>query len=133
MPSGGAKSRRKGKSSTHEKAIRAKPMSGESLRIKKVIRMRDSTGRAASGQANSRQDFRENPGGFYASKLLIEALEGIIQFAMIKSQRVQDGGMQVTDLDWVFSYFVAEIVGLTESHARFYSAASQPDRKGPGI
>ena len=48
---------------------------------------------------------------------------------MVEAQQVQDGGVQVVDVDLVLDGVPAEVVGGSESHAALDAAAGQPHRK----
>lgn len=51
-------------------------------------------------------------GMFDSGQALIQALERKDQAIVIDSQLVQDRGVQVSDVHWVFVDVVAEVVGL---------------------
>ena len=51
------------------------------------------------------------------------------QAFVIQAQQVQDRGVQVVDVDWVFNGVPAEFVGGAVSHASSDAAASQPHRE----
>ena len=45
---------------------------------------------------------------------------------MVESEQMQDGGVQVVDMDLVLGGIVTELVGRTVSESRFCTATGQP-------
>ena len=56
----------------------------------------------------------------------IAALEAVAEAGVIEAEQVQDGGVQVVDVDFVLGGVEAEFVGLADGDARFHAAAGQP-------
>ena len=48
---------------------------------------------------------------------------------MVESEQMQDGGVQVVDMDLVLGGIVTELVGRTVSESRFCTATGQPHRE----
>src|SRR5580698_10308674 len=51
---------------------------------------------------------------------------------MVESHEVEDGGVEIVDVDGVADDIVPEVVGLA-IHAGFYAAAGHPDGKAAGV
>ena len=49
------------------------------------------------------------------------------EFFMVDTEKVEDGGIEVVDVDWVFGDVVTPIICLTVCDAAFYSTAGHPD------
>ena len=73
------------------------------------------------------QDFRNDAGRFYAGELLVEALIGIAEGAIVESQQIKHGGMQITYFDGIAHNVIAEIVGGPVADAFLDTASGQPD------
>ena len=65
----------------------------------------------------------------YAGESHVETLEFIAQATVVDAQTVQDGGIQVVDVNGVFDDVVTKVVGLAIDHAGLDSAAGHPDGK----
>ncbi len=52
---------------------------------------------------------------------------------VIEAEEMQDGGVEVANVDGVGAYAVAEFVGFAVGDAGFHSPASHPDDEGVGI
>src|SRR5262245_62514976 len=63
----------------------------------------------------------------------VAALEPVGQSGMVESQEVEDGGVQVVDMDRVLDRVEAQVVGTAERRARLDAAAGQPDREAVGV
>ena len=61
------------------------------------------------------------------------ALELECQPRVVDAEAVEDGGLQIMDVDWVPGHVVAKIVGLAVGDARFDAAAGQPDREAARV
>ena len=72
-------------------------------------------------------DFSRDVGEAVASTLVFEG-----KFFMIESHEVEDGGVEIVDVDGVPDDVVAEVVGLA-IYAGFYAAAGHPDGKAAGV
>src|SRR5262245_26377185 len=57
----------------------------------------------------------------------VSPLEAVRQPGVIDSQAVQDGGLEVVDVDGVFHDVVAELVGLAVGDPSLDAAAGHPD------
>ena len=55
------------------------------------------------------------------------------QPGMVEAEQVQDGGVEVVDVDGAFDGAVAELVGGTVDVAAFHAAAGKPDREAPVV
>ena len=60
----------------------------------------------------------------------IPTLESIRQFGVIETEKVQDRGVQVMDMDAVFDHIEPQLVALSDCDARPYAAAGHPHREG---
>ncbi len=59
----------------------------------------------------------------------IAALETIGQLLVVETEQVEDGRVEVVDVDFVFGRIEAEVIRLAEGEAGFRSAAGQPHRE----
>src|SRR5438034_708711 len=59
----------------------------------------------------------------------VAALEAEGEAKVVETEQVQNGGMQVVDMDDVLDAVVADVVGLPERHPRLHAAAGQPHRE----
>ena len=48
---------------------------------------------------------------------------------VIETEQMQNGGMQVVHMDFVFYRLEAKLVGLSVGHSAFYSSSSEPHRE----
>ena len=58
---------------------------------------------------------------------VVAALEAEGEFGVVEAEEVEDGGVEVVDVDFVFDGVKAELVGLAVSDATFDAAAGEPD------
>src|SRR5437879_3437797 len=77
-------------------------------------------------KTRSGQDAFNRIGFFDTSQPLIQALELIGEEPMINSQAMENGGIDVADMNRIFGDVVAEIVRLAVNHPAFDAAASHP-------
>ena len=63
----------------------------------------------------------------YIGEPVIAALVAVGEFFMVDAEEVEDGGIEIVDVDRVLGDVVAPIVGLTVCDAAFYSTAGHPD------
>ena len=66
-------------------------------------------------------------------KTVIAPLEAVNQLFVIKSEKVQDGGLKIVDMDRVLGWAEAEFVTLPMISAALYSATSEPHHKAMWI
>src|SRR5262245_49281568 len=85
--------------------------------------------RSSSGTVASRQQLADDLAGD-VRQAKVAALEAHSQAEMIQSQKMQDGGLQIVDVDAVLGGTEAEFVGGAESDAGLDAAAGQPHGKG---
>lgn len=64
---------------------------------------------------------------------VVAAVVAVGEFFVIEAEEVEEGGVEVVDVDFVFDGFVAELVGGTMMHAGFDAAAGHPDGEAFGI
>ncbi len=57
----------------------------------------------------------------------------IRQLVVIQSQQMQEGGVQIVHMYFVFDRFMPKLVGLAVSKPRLDSTAGQPNRKSAWI
>jgi hypothetical protein len=69
----------------------------------------------------------------YVGQAEIAAGVSVGEAGVIEAEQVQEGGMEVVDVDRFFDGAVAELIGGAISHAAFDSAAGEPDGKAPVI
>ena len=60
-------------------------------------------------------------------KAVVSSLITVGEFFMVDAEEVEDGGIEIVDVDRVLGDVVAPIVGLTVCDAAFYSTAGHPD------
>src|SRR5215469_6466447 len=82
---------------------------------------------------HSCQNVRDNACRLYAGQLLFQALKPIVELAMIESEQIKHGRVQVANLNRIFDDFVAHIVGLPMRDAGPRSTPGQPDCEGTRI
>src|SRR5215469_9862685 len=82
---------------------------------------------------HSCKNFAHHSRRLHAGQLLFQALKPVVQLVMIESQQIEQGCVQVANLDRIFDDFVSHIVGLPMTDAGFYSATCQPDRESARI
>src|SRR5258708_18295670 len=58
----------------------------------------------------------------------VAALEAVGELLVINAHAVQDGRVQIVDVDRIFHDIVTVVVGLAETEAGLDSAAGHPDR-----
>ena len=63
----------------------------------------------------------------------VAALEFVGQLLVVDAHAVQDGGVEVVDVDGVFGDVVAEVVGLAVGQAALDPAAGHPHREVAGM
>lgn len=56
----------------------------------------------------------------------VAALKAVGEPEVVEPQEMEQRGMEIVDVDFVFGDIEAEIIGFTESDAWFYSATSHP-------
>ena len=64
---------------------------------------------------------------------VIAPVVAVGELFVIKPQEMQQRGVEVVDVDFVFNGFVAELIRGTMMHAAFDAAASHPDGKTFGV
>src|SRR5579884_4364314 len=63
----------------------------------------------------------------------VAALEAVGQLRVIEAQQMQEGRVQVVDVDLVLDHVEAEVVGLAQRQARPEAAAGHPNGEGVGV
>src|SRR5579859_4012134 len=63
----------------------------------------------------------------------IAALEAVGQPGVLHAQQVQDGGLQIVNVNGVSADVEAELIGSAVGDARFGAAAGQEDGKGKWV
>src|SRR5688500_5637099 len=63
----------------------------------------------------------------------VAALEAEGEFGVVEAEEVEEGGVQVVDVDLVLGGVEAELVGLAEGEPRFDAAAGQPHAEAVGM
>src|SRR5262245_18058773 len=61
-----------------------------------------------------------------AGEPLVQALVAVAEAAVVVAEQVQDGGVEVADVDGVLDDVVGEVVGLAVDGAALDAAAGQP-------
>ena len=61
---------------------------------------------------------------------IVAALEFIGELFVIDSEEVEEGGVEIVNVDGVFDGVKADVVGLAVGDAGFHAAASHPDGEG---
>src|SRR5205814_9116127 len=67
------------------------------------------------------------------SEALVTALVLVSQLRVVDSQAMQDGGLQVVDVDGVFNNVIAIIIRLAETDAWLDAAARHPDAEAAWV
>jgi hypothetical protein len=63
----------------------------------------------------------------------VAALESCGEFGVIEAEEMENGSVEVVDVDFVFDGVEAEFVGFPVVDAAFDAAASHPHREGVGV
>src|SRR6185312_16071222 len=63
----------------------------------------------------------------------VAALEAVGEARVVEAEEVEDGGVEVVDVDGVFGDVEAEVVGFAEGDAGFYTAAGEPIGEAVGV
>src|SRR5258708_3735143 len=79
------------------------------------------------------QDCRYGLSPFDAGELLVEALELVGEAFVVDAHAVEDGGVQVVDVDGVFDGVVGEVVGFAVDVAGLDAAAGEPGAEVSGV
>src|SRR5882762_202735 len=61
-----------------------------------------------------------------AGQLLIQSLELVGKARMIDPHAMQNGGVDVSNVNWIFDDVIAEVIGLAVNHAAFDTASRHP-------
>ncbi len=72
-------------------------------------------------------------GGVDTGKAAIEALETVAEAVVFEAEQVQDGGVEVADVEGVFDDVVGEVVGFAIDGAAFGTAAGHPHGEAAGV
>src|SRR4051794_27170228 len=88
---------------------------------------------AADRPGRLRKDVRHHPGRLDPGQPLVEPLELVAEPQVVDPQAVEDGGVQVVDVDRAGDWVVAEVVGLPEHPPARHPAAGQPDAEVPRV
>ena len=104
-------------------------MSGLGHHLRHRGRYFNRLARPITGSTSSGQNGIDRMLFFYTRKPHIEPLETVGQLPMVNSQAVQDGGVEVVDVDRIFNDVVAEFVSFSIAHPGLDSAASHPNRE----
>ena len=72
-------------------------------------------------------------GFFDAREALVEALVFDAEAFVVESELVEDGGVEVADVDGIFDDVVTELVSLAVGLARLDAATSHPHREAAGM
>jgi hypothetical protein len=75
-------------------------------------------------KGSSRQNPLHHMGRFHAGRFLVEALEA--EAVVVHAEAVEDGGVEVADVDGVFNDLVGVVVGDAVAGSGFHSAAGEP-------
>ena len=62
----------------------------------------------------------------HAGEFEIQSLESVGEMFVVDAEEVQDGGVEIIDVNWIPGDVVTEIVGFAPGHAGFDAAASHP-------
>jgi hypothetical protein len=71
--------------------------------------------------------------GFDAGWFLVESLEAKGKAIVIHSEAVEDGGVEVADVDGIFGDVVGKVVGLSVADTAFDAAAGQPEAEAAAV
>jgi hypothetical protein len=75
-----------------------------------------------------RQDWADDVAG-YICQTEVAALKFVGQLGVIDAQAMEDRGVKVVDVDGVFHYVIAEVVGLAMGKAALDAATGHPNGK----
>src|ERR1035437_8818500 len=70
---------------------------------------------------------------FDISQAEVASLEAVGELGVIKPEQMEQGGMQVVDVDLVLGDMEAEFIGFTQGHGGVEAAAGPPPRQGLGL
>lgn len=84
------------------------------------------------GVRKLRQDVVDNA-AFDIGQPEVAAAVGISQFFVIEAELVQDCGVQVVNVDFVFNRGESKVVGCSVNRATFDTASGQPHRESVGV
>ena len=79
------------------------------------------------------KDLLHNVCWFDTGKALIKTLKFERQLFVVNSQTVQDGGIQVTDVNGIFNDVVAIVVRLAVLNSTLNTAAGHPDGEAAAV
>src|SRR5687768_3384233 len=63
----------------------------------------------------------------------VAALEAVGEFGVVEAEEVQEGGVEVVDVDGVFDDVPADLVRFSDDLAAFDAAAGHPDGERKGM
>ena len=63
----------------------------------------------------------------------ITALKPIRQFGVIDAHLIEDGGVQVMDLNGIFDHVITQLVGLAKRDTSLDTPAGQPHTESPRV
>src|SRR5579872_7386209 len=66
-------------------------------------------------------------------RALVPAVMAVRQLEVVHPHQVQDGGVQIVDVDAILDGAQAYLVRRTEGQSRLHAAACHPDREAPGV
>src|SRR6476620_10441653 len=66
---------------------------------------------------------------FDVGKTKVAALKSIGQFRVIEAEQMQERGVEIVDVDFVFDHMETELVGFSERESGFETAAGHPHRE----
>src|SRR5881296_1131120 len=67
------------------------------------------------------------------SETVIAAFETIGQLGVINAQTVEQGGVEIVHMHWIFDDVVAEVVGFSQRETLLNSAASHPNAEAARV
>lgn len=76
--------------------------------------------------AFSGDQFADDTGRFDAGEFLVEALIFVEEAVVVEAEELQNGGVEVADVDRVFDDVVAEIVGFAVDGSPFGAPSGHP-------